>query len=797
MASQSIGRAYIEIAPSTRGLGKTIEADLDGSIANVEEKSKGRFRSMFSTFAKVGAGAVAVVGGLLTAKALRGGLSRMLNIEDAQAKLRGLGHDTRAVESIMKDALASVKGTAFGLDTAATVASTAVAAGIEPGKELERYLRLTADAATIAGISMEEMGSIINKTTTAGKVYTQELNQLADRGLPVFQWLQDEYQVTAEELRKMVAAGEVDAETFRRVIEENIGGAALASGDTTRGALANTGAALSRLGAAILGAPFPFFKTALGEVMVIIDGVTERIGPMMERFSTFLGERLGPMLDGLGERVLGFFDSFGSGESSLGGLMAILNPLGQVLAGVLPAFAELGGVLREVGTAVGKALVPVLPLVADALLAILGAVTPLLPALAALVGDLVGALAPALPPLVEALSGVVDVVVALVPVLGAGLLRIVEALTPVLMLLADGIVVLVEALAPLVPVVADVLGLLITLAADVLVQLVETLAPVVGLILELAADLLPVLAGVLGTLLSALAPIIDVIGVLLEALMPVIDILVALGGEVLGAVVDILMALLPPLADLVTLLVSALAPILSTVARIIGAVLTPIVSVLSKVLSTLIGWISTAVSWLGEKLTVALQAVIGWFNTGKDNFAVFSREGIARITEFAQSVVERIGDVIRWFRELPERIKAVFSGAGDWLKGAARRIIQGFIDGLTGAFRRVKDTLSSLTNLLPDWKGPKQRDLKLLRDPGRWVMEGFVGGLESQYGLVQRSLSGLTGSLSADVSGLALPDEVVIVDADRQLIGRMRTEAGRVGSGRVSPLSVGKAAWGT
>lgn len=795
--SQSIGRAYIEIAPSTRGLGKSIEADLDGSMANVEKKSTGRFRSMFGTVAKIGAGAIGILGGLFTAKVLQGGFSRLMNIENAQASLKGLGHDTQMIEAIMKNALDSVKGTAFGLDTAATVASTAVAAGIEPGKELERYLRLTADAATIAGVSMEEMGSIINKTTTRGRVSMENLNQLQERNIPIVTWLAESYGVAGDEMERMVARGEVDAEHFRKVLEENLGGAALESGNTTEGAFKNLNAAMSRLGVSILAAPFPLLKDLFGELTVLLDGVGERMGPLIERITGGFADRIAPVIDGMGERVLGLIDAFASGESSLGGLMAILNPLGQVLAGVLPAFAELGGVLREIGGAIGRALIPVLPLVGDALVAILGAVTPLLPVLADLVGDLVGALAPALPPLVEALSGVVDVVVALVPVLGAGLLRIVEALTPVLMLLADGIVVLVEALAPLVPVVADVLGLLITLAADVLVQLVETLAPVVGLILELAADLLPVLAGVLGTLLSALAPIIDVIGVLLEALMPVIDILVALGGEVLGAVVDILMALLPPLADLVTLLVSALAPILSTVARIIGAVLTPIVSVLSKVLSTLIGWISTAVSWLGEKLTVALQAVIGWFNTGKDNFAVFSREGIARITEFAQSVVERIGDVIRWFRELPERIKAVFSGAGDWLKGAARRIIQGFIDGLTGAFRRVKDTLSSLTNLLPDWKGPKQRDLKLLRDPGRWVMEGFVGGLESQYGLVQRSLSGLTSSLSADVSGIALPEYLNVIDADGVFQGTIRTQAGLVMRGRVSPLSVGKAAWGT
>src|SRR5690606_11812549 len=139
--------------------------------------------------------------------AAKGGIYRALNIEDAQAKLKGLGHDVGSVEAIMTDALAAVKGTAFGLDSAATIAASAVAAGIEPGKELEQYLRLTADAATIAGISMEEMGSIMNKVNANGRAMTENLNQLQDRGIPILQWLAEEYGVTTEAMSKMVSDG--------------------------------------------------------------------------------------------------------------------------------------------------------------------------------------------------------------------------------------------------------------------------------------------------------------------------------------------------------------------------------------------------------------------------------------------------------------------------------------------------------------------------------------------------------------------------------------------------------------
>lgn len=426
----SDGVLYVEIMPSTKGIGKAVEGDLNKQFQNAEKTGEGFF-SRVATWAKRGAiaigGMVAAVGAL----AIGGGISRALNIEDAQAKLRGLGHDTQAVEAIMTNALASVKGTAFGLDTAATVAATAVAAGIKPGQELEKYLRLTADAATIAGVSMEEMGSILNKATTAGKVYTQELNQLADRGLPIFQWLQEEYGVTAEELRKMVERGEVDAETFRKVIEDNIGGAALAAGDTTRGAFANMRAAMSRFGEALIGPQgLGFVKTFFNEVTTIFDGLTDRAKPFIAGLQERFGDALNP--EGMGDRFLTKFDEIVSAFQS--------GPIPQLLSAlqpVLPAVAELAGAL---GTALGgaarelgEALAPVLPLIAEELT---DAVVELTPSLI----DLVKALVPIIPELVklgiEVLPVVVDLLKELVPivkwVIEEALLPFLETITAVI-----------------------------------------------------------------------------------------------------------------------------------------------------------------------------------------------------------------------------------------------------------------------------------------------------------------------------------------------------------------------------
>lgn len=411
--AQEIGVAYVSLLPSGKGFSKGVQDEAESAFKGAEKSSNGFFAGV-TRWAKRGA---LVVSGMVTAVgalAIGGGISRALNIEDATAKLKGLGNDTKAVEAIMKDALASVKGTAFGLDAAATTAASAVAAGIKPGQELERYLRLTADAATIAGTSMEEMGSIINQVTSKGYAGMENLNRLTERGIPILQWLADEYGVTADELQKMVSRGEVDAATFRKVIEDNIGGAALASGETTRGAFANMRAALSRLGLAFIGDGLSGAKTFFKEITVILDGLESRIGPWAKSVQDKLGGLVN--LDGFGEKFLTSLDSFIANfdATPFGILLSTLKPLLPVLQEL---GAKIGPVLADAFSQVVTAIEPMIPLLAESLV---DAIIELAPPLT----DLLIALIPLIPPLVQlavaVLPPLVEILNLLVPLLASG-----------------------------------------------------------------------------------------------------------------------------------------------------------------------------------------------------------------------------------------------------------------------------------------------------------------------------------------------------------------------------------------
>jgi len=268
-----------KLSRSLRSIG-SIGAGVTQQLNRAGGKIVGAVSTLFKRVVQVGAVAIGA--------SIAGGIGRLLNIEDAQAKLRGLGHDTRVIDQVMTDALASVKGTAYGLDAAATSAAGAIASGVKPGQDLERTLKLVADTATIAGADFSEMGDLFNKVSAQNRVTLGRVNELSSRGVPILQMLAEHYGVTAEEASKMVSRGEVDFAAFRDALEKNIGGAALESGNTTRGAFANMRAAASRFGAALAGPVFGETRGFFVAVTGWIDGLTAKVGPLAEQ----VGDRL-------------------------------------------------------------------------------------------------------------------------------------------------------------------------------------------------------------------------------------------------------------------------------------------------------------------------------------------------------------------------------------------------------------------------------------------------------------------------------------------------------------------------
>lgn len=381
MAAQDIGVVYVHVEPSGKGFGKSIEGDIGDAVSKASRKGSNTLISKiggaFGKIGKVGTGAIATITGGITALAAKGGFTRALNIENAQAKLKGLGHDSASVTEIMNDALASVKGTAFGLGDAATVAASLSASGVKEGGQLTKVLKTVADTAQISGRSLTDIGTIFGSVAARGKLQGDDMLQLMSSGIPVLQMLGKHLNKTSAEVSDMVSEGKIDFQTFADAMQEGLGGAAQSAGTTFTGALANVKAALSRLGETAATPVLNGLRGLFNQAIPLIDAFTAAVSPTLEKVGAGLQKGLEQAIP----TVTAFFDKLGKSQtvqqfaSYLASLKDDLKELGSSLSGAAGAvWNVISGPLSELyNQAKGQ-----LPAIADGFKTLLHAVSGLL-----------------------------------------------------------------------------------------------------------------------------------------------------------------------------------------------------------------------------------------------------------------------------------------------------------------------------------------------------------------------------------------------------------------------------------
>ena len=307
------------------------------------------------------------IGAMITGKlagmaknAFFAGFDRLSNIDLAKTKLTALKMTASQVDDVMKRALAAVRGTAFGMDEAATTAAGAMAAGVKGGQELERYLKIAAGAASIANVPLAEMGVIFNKVQSQGKASRGELDMLNDRGIPVYIKLAEAMGVTTEEVMELASKGKISSKQFLDVMGKNYGDAAKVMGGSFQGTVKNMMASFNRFGANLWSGVFPKLKG-------VFTGITDAMGPMEDKakgVGAAIGDAFAKAIDVFQKYFLPAFKAAGD----------------YLVKTAIPAFAEFGKRLgkdvlpdlKALGTAIGTGLLPKLAELGKFLLSILG-----------------------------------------------------------------------------------------------------------------------------------------------------------------------------------------------------------------------------------------------------------------------------------------------------------------------------------------------------------------------------------------------------------------------------------------
>jgi len=816
----NLATAYVQIQAVTQGMGKQLQKDFGGQADSAGEKagksSGKKFGGAFAGIVKKAGAIGAAVGIGLAAK---GGISRALNIENAQAKLKGLGNDTQTVSKIMDNALASVSGTSFGLGEAATTAAGAVAAGIKPGESLERMLKSVANSAASAGVGMDEMGAIYNKVATSNKAQGDVLAQVNEKGIPLTATLAKQLGKTGAEVEKMASKGEIGFKEFEAAMTQASGTVAEEMGKTFQGSMANLSAAGSRIGATVMTPFLDMARVGANALIPILDGLNAKLKPIFESIGTGFTEMTKSFSDGEAPK----FDSkIVTAMAAVGAVVG--KTVREVQGGITAmkaAFADggsdvtssgLAGVFERVGLAARQVADTVGPIMAQLGASIGPMVSQIGAALGPVFAQIGAAVAPLIPQIIEfatSFSPISLIVQALLPVLpqiasmlgtlGVAFGQIVAAVLPLATTLMTAIVpVFTQLVSTILPVVIQLVTTLVSAFAPLVVQLVSSLGPILT---QLATTLFPMVASALTAIIGAVLPVVNVI---LAVLMPVIQSLLPVITSVFSAVATIItgaMQAVQGVIQIVTGIISGnwsqvwegIKNVFQGIWTAIGGILSAAWALISGVISVGLAAIKglwdgiwtgigqtfksvwdgiksfgqSAINFVKSVIQVGLFAVQGIWSSVWNSIKSFVNGALESIKS---SVSTGIASVITFFAGMPGKAVAALSGFAGQMLTVGKNIIQGMIDGIasmaTAVFDGIVNVAKGAIDKAKSFLGIHSPSRVFRDEVGKQISRGLAAGVTADQGKAVKAVEDLSKAV-AKAGEKAVKQETANAKADR------------------------------
>jgi lambda family phage tail tape measure protein len=218
--------------------------------------------------------------------------------EDLRLTLQSLYRSAGQGSAVFNDIKEFAKSSAFAVDDLVQTVIKLKTAGLEPNIAL---LRLFAD---VSGSVADKLGALqaitdLYARTTAGGLGLEDLNRLADRGIPVFTILQEKLGLSRLEVSKIGQSAE-GATLILKALEsglaETFGGAAASKANSLGQAMSNfkdvVNNAIDSLGRFGLNTALAKFINSLGDALQRLEPFIAIIGIQLAKAFEFLAENI-------------------------------------------------------------------------------------------------------------------------------------------------------------------------------------------------------------------------------------------------------------------------------------------------------------------------------------------------------------------------------------------------------------------------------------------------------------------------------------------------------------------------
>lgn len=679
-----LGKAYVQIIPSAKGISGMIQKEMGGEVASAG----------VSAGESLGSKMMGAVSGVIAAAGIGKAIGASIN--EGAALQQSLG----GVETLFKDSADKVKGFANEAYKTTGLSANAYMENVTgfSASLLQSLGGDTDKAAETANMAMIDMSDNANKMGTSMESIQLAYQGFAKQNYTMLDNLKLGYGGTKQEMQRLLADAEKltgvkydinnlsDVYSAIHAIQENLD----ITGTTAREAATTfTGSFESMKSAAqnVLG------KLSLGE------DIQPALQALMETTSTFLFGNLIPMIGNILKQIPTLI---------LGGIKGVFSGifgegLGSIMGGIVTALASAFLAFKAFSAVSG--LLSGIPAV---LTTIKTAVTGLFTAMSA---------------------NPIGIAIAAIAALTAGLVYFftqTEMGRQIWQGFMDWFSGVWQSIAP---VLTEVWNGIVETARTVWNNMMAVVAPIIQAVVDFIKsvwDGISLWWTANQTLIqTTFETVWNAIQTVIQTVMPIIQSIIETAMNVLGPFIE---GTWNNICTVVTTVWELIKIAIQTAMDVIGGIIKAVMAIINGDWGTAWNTIKSVASSAWEGLKSTVLGLIDGLVQGAKNAWESMKQGVRDLVSNVTSIFDGIRNIDLW--------------------SAGKAILDGFLGGLKSAWGAVTDFVGGIASWIRDHKGPIEYDRKLLIPAGNAIMQGLDRGLQDRFKDVKKSVSGMAGEIS-------------------------------------------------